>query len=82
MYVLAMMTLKISLGIFYARIVVKNWHFGTIYVTVGVSIFSSAAAFFHCIFRCGPSLNDYVLQQRAGKCTPLKLDLFMAYQQG
>jgi hypothetical protein len=36
-YVVAMMMLKISLGIFFARIVVKPWQMGLIYVNVGVS---------------------------------------------
>ncbi|KAL6706069.1 hypothetical protein ACN47E_006171 [Coniothyrium glycines] len=81
MYVVAMMTLKISLGIFYARIVVKTWQLAVIYTTVGINIFSSLASFFYCLFRCGPNLNMYVLQQLAYKCTPHKFDLFMAYQQ-
>lgn len=82
MYIMAMMTIKISLGIFFARIVVKRWHFGLIYGAVGINIFSSAAAFFYCLFRCGVNINQYVLQQLNDKCTPHKLDLFMAFQQG
>jgi hypothetical protein len=81
-YVLTMMVLKISLGIFFARIIVKRWHFIVIYVTVGTCVFSSAAAFFYVFFRCGPDLDNYVMQQLADQCTPVKLDLFIAYQQG
>jgi hypothetical protein len=80
-YVIAMMMLKISLGIFFARIVVKPWQIGLIYVNVGVNIFSSAAAFFYVLFRCGPNIDDYVMQQLANRCTPRTLDRFMAYQQ-
>ncbi|KAF1831671.1 hypothetical protein BDW02DRAFT_40534 [Decorospora gaudefroyi] len=80
-YVLTMMVLKISLGIFFARIVVQRWHLMSIYVTVGVNIFSSAAAFFYVFFRCGANLDKYVVHQLAGRCTPHRLDLFMAYQQ-
>jgi hypothetical protein len=76
------MVLKISLGIFFARIIVRRWHYIFIYVTVGVSIFSSATAFFYVWFRCGADLDDYVIRQLADQCTPHKLDLFMAYQQG
>tara|TARA_R110002003_G_scaffold2445_1_gene24354 strand:+ start:21410 stop:21760 length:351 start_codon:yes stop_codon:yes gene_type:complete len=75
------MTLKISLGIFFARIVVKPWQVGIIYVNVGFNVFSSAASFFYCLFRCGPNLDNYVLQQVADKCTPQTLDRFVAYQQ-
>ncbi|KAH7389776.1 hypothetical protein BKA66DRAFT_510809 [Pyrenochaeta sp. MPI-SDFR-AT-0127] len=80
-YVLAMMVLKISLGIFFARIIIKPWQFVLIYITVGVNIFSSAAAFFYCLFRCGPNLDKYVMQQLSNKCAPRPLDRFMAYQQ-
>jgi hypothetical protein len=80
-YTLAMMTLKISLGIFFARIIVKPWQTGLIYVNVGLNIFSSAAAFFYCLFRCGPNIDDYVIQQLLKKCTPRTLDRFIAYQQ-
>jgi hypothetical protein len=76
-----MMMLKISLGIFFARIVVKPWQMGLIYVNVGVNVFSSAATFFYCLFRCGPNIDDYVVQQLLDKCTPRTLDRFMAYQQ-
>ena len=77
---MAMMTVKISLGIFFARIVVASWHLMLIYVTIGVNIFSSAAAFFYCIFRCGPNVDRYVLQQLKNQCTSRGLDRFMAYQ--
>jgi hypothetical protein len=80
-YVMAMMTLKISLGIFFARIVIKPWQMRLIYINVGVNIISSVATFFYCLFRCGPDLNIYVLQQVSDRCTPKTLDRFMAYQQ-
>jgi hypothetical protein len=78
---MAMMTLKISLGIFFARIIIKPWQTGLIYINVGVNVFSSAAAFFYVLFRCGPNLDDYVMQQLMNKCTPRTLDRFIAYQQ-
>jgi len=80
-YVVAMMMLKISLGIFFARIVVKPWQLGIIYVNVAVNIFSSAAAFFYVLLRCGPNIDKYVEQQLSDKCMPMGLDRFVAYQQ-
>lgn len=74
------MVLKISLGIFFARIVVKSWQLVLIYVTVAVTIISSMASFFYCLFRCGPNLNDYVFRQLANRCTAQALDRFFAYQ--
>ncbi|KAJ4307721.1 hypothetical protein N0V94_009639 [Neodidymelliopsis sp. IMI 364377] len=74
------MAIKISLGIFFARIVVAHWHLMLIYVTIGVNVCSSVAAFFYCIFRCGPNVDEYVLQQLKSQCTSRGLDRFMAYQ--
>jgi uncharacterized membrane protein len=76
------MILKISLGIFFARIVVKRWHFTLIYVTLGINILSSITTFFFSIFRCGTDLDMYLLNHLTGHCAPIPLDRFMAYQQG
>ncbi|KAH3907458.1 hypothetical protein HBI56_158540 [Parastagonospora nodorum] len=80
-YVVAMMMLKISLGIFFTRIVVKTWQIGLIYVNVGVNIISSVATFFYVLFRCGSNLDIYADQQFINQCTSRTLDRFMAYQQ-
>ena len=77
-----MMMVKISLGIFFARIVVARWHIMLIYVTIGINVLSSVSAFFYCIFRCGPNVDKYVLQQLKHNCTSRGLDRFMAYQSG
>jgi hypothetical protein len=76
------MIVKISLAIFFLRIMVKRCHFILVYVTVGVNIISSASAFFYCFFRCGPSLEKYAMNQLINECASRDLDLFMAYQQG
>lgn len=75
------MVLKISLGIFFARIIVKPWQFVLIYTTVATSILSSTAALLYCLFRCGSNLDEYVMRQLINKCTPKGLDLFISYQQ-
>ncbi|KAG9187229.1 hypothetical protein G6011_05100 [Alternaria panax] len=80
-YIITIMIVKISLAIFFIRIIVKRCHLILVYVTVGVNIISSASAFFYCFFRCGPSLDKYVMNQLMNKCAPRELDLFMAYQQ-
>ncbi|KAF9695326.1 hypothetical protein EKO04_006395 [Ascochyta lentis] len=79
-YLIAMMVVKISLGIFFARIVIASWHLMLIYVTIGINVVSSVAAFFYCILRCGPNVDRYVLQQLQNRCTSRGLDRFMAYQ--
>ncbi|KAF1927167.1 uncharacterized protein M421DRAFT_66014 [Didymella exigua CBS 183.55] len=79
-YLIAMMMVKISLGIFFARIVVAPWHLMLIYVTIGVNALSSVSAFFYCVFRCGSNVENYVMQQLKMKCTSRGLDRFVAYQ--
>ncbi|KAF2874168.1 hypothetical protein BDV95DRAFT_604366 [Massariosphaeria phaeospora] len=81
MYVLTIMVLKISLAIFFARIVVKQWQLTTIYIAVAVNIISSLASFFYVFLRCGPDLDKYVYNQLAWNCTPKALDRFIAFQQ-
>lgn len=79
---MTIMIVKISLAIFFTRIIVKRCHFILIYVTVGINILSSGTAFFYCFFRCGANLDKYAINQIMNRCTPRELDLFIAYQQG
>ncbi|KAF2683723.1 hypothetical protein K458DRAFT_389651 [Lentithecium fluviatile CBS 122367] len=79
-YILTVLTVKISLGIFFARIIVQRWQHNLIHVTLAVTALSSISSCFYCIFRCGPDINDYVLRQLVNKCTPRALDRFFAYQ--
>ncbi|KAF2194861.1 hypothetical protein K469DRAFT_726006 [Zopfia rhizophila CBS 207.26] len=80
-YIITVMILKVSLGIFFARIVVKPWQLWTIYINVAVNIVSSMVSFFYVIFRCGANLDVYVYRQLANECAPRPLDRFFAYQQ-
>ena len=75
------MVLKISLGIFFARIMVKRWQLIVVYTIVTISSVSSTSAFFYCLLRCGPDMDQYVLRQLQNVCTPRGLDRFFAYQQ-
>ena len=81
-YIITIMIVKISLAIFFIRIIVKRCHLIFVYVTVGVNIISSASAFVYCFFRCGPRLDQYVMNQLMNNCASREFDLFMAYQQG
>jgi hypothetical protein len=77
-----MVTIKISVALYFARIVVERWHFKFLYVVVGVNLVSSISAFFFTIFRCGTNMDEYALNQVLEKCGPKPLDRFMAYQIG
>jgi hypothetical protein len=48
-----MVILKISLGIFYLRIVVSRWQKVTVYATVGVATIFGCFYFFAVLFSCG-----------------------------
>ncbi|KAF1994553.1 hypothetical protein P154DRAFT_28509 [Amniculicola lignicola CBS 123094] len=80
-YLLTVMILKLSLGIFFARIVVNQWHLWTIYLTVSINILSSVASFFFVILRCGGDLNEYVYRQLRNDCTSRSWNRFFAFQQ-
>ncbi|KAI4636764.1 hypothetical protein J4E93_010989 [Alternaria ventricosa] len=80
-YLMAIMLVKISLAIFFSRIVVRRSHFIIIYVTVAANIVSSMSAFFYVIFRCGPNLEKYAVNEIIGRCQSRQVDYFFAYQQ-
>ena len=67
LYVSTMVLLKISLGIFFLRIVVKKWQRWTIYCTVAVSTIYGGYYFFGSIFQCGDP-TKFLEHQLAGKC--------------
>ena len=77
-----MVTLKISRGTLFPRIVVEPSQIMLIYTTIVVNVFSSAAAFFYPTFRYGSDLNEYPFQQLRNECTLRTLDRFMAFRQG
>lgn len=79
-YVATIFVMKISVGIFFIRIVVKRWQRILIYTTLVVAGISSAGSFFYVLFRCGPDMDQYVLRQLNDKCTPRNLDRFFAFQ--
>ncbi|ORX94994.1 hypothetical protein BCR34DRAFT_203955 [Clohesyomyces aquaticus] len=80
-YLLTVLVLKISLGIFFTRIVVKPRQLWIIWVIVSISVLSGASSTFYAIFRCGPNPDVYVFRQLANQCTSRTLDRFFAYQQ-
>ena len=63
-----MVILKISLGIFYLRIVVSRWHKITVSATVGNAAIFTSYYFFAILFSCGlPS--HFLANALHGKCT-------------
>jgi hypothetical protein len=52
-YVLTMLVLKISLALFFLRIMVKPWQQRVVYITITVSSLVSIGYFFFAVFQCG-----------------------------
>lgn len=78
-YIVTLCILKISLGIFFNRIIVVHWHRYLIYGIVALSTLQSLANFFFIIFRCGPIPGHYLIMQLEGKCAPRWLNLLFLY---
>jgi hypothetical protein len=54
-----MLVLKVSLGIFFLRILVRNWEKRIIYTVVTLSTLFSVGLFFFCVFQCGIFKNAF-----------------------
>jgi len=81
-YTITMVTLKISLGIFFHRAVVRKWHKWTIYITVAVSTLFGIAYFFFSIFQCGlfNTVMEFGMRKLTGKrCVSPTAALTMGY---
>lgn len=80
-YLLTVMILKISLGIFFTRIVIKPWQLWTIYLSMAINTVASTAALCYVLLRCGPNLDVYIYRQLANHCMPRTVDRVFAYTQ-
>jgi len=69
-YIVTMMTLKISIGIFFLRIAFRTWHRRIVYVALGFSTLFSVAYLFFSIFQCGyfTSALAFFLKRVADEC--------------
>lgn len=54
-----MMTLKISLAIFFLRIMVERWHRNVVIGAVTLSTAFSIAYFFFAVFQCGAPIDPF-----------------------
>jgi hypothetical protein len=65
-----MMTLKISLAVFFLRIIVRRWQRLAIYTTISISTGFSIAYFFFTIFQCGyfTSPVQFFVKKLSGEC--------------
>ncbi|KAK3065383.1 hypothetical protein LTS18_011906 [Coniosporium uncinatum] len=63
LYLLTILFLKISLCLFFLRILIKPWQRRTVYALMAVSTLMNLSHFFFVIFMCGPGNNsgDYLV---------------------
>ncbi|KAK4994818.1 hypothetical protein LTR66_005241 [Elasticomyces elasticus] len=81
LYVMTTVCLKIALGIFFLRVVIKPWQRYTIYAAMSVSVIYGIFYFFMAIFQCG--LPSHALDNaRAENCLPPSVVLGLGYTHG
>ncbi|KAM0713434.1 hypothetical protein Q7P37_010396 [Cladosporium fusiforme] len=76
LYAATMVIFKISLGIFYLRIIVARWQKILLYVTVGASTVYGIFFFFMILFQCG-SPNNFLRNALTDRCMGSRYDHFI-----
>lgn len=82
-YLLSVTLLKISLGILYIRILVKDWQKRVVYLSMAVATVWYVVCAVFVIFQCGYPENAKVFLLRAigGKCASATADRVFGYSQ-
>src|ERR1700761_6211132 len=83
-YTLTIITLKLSLGIFFLRIMAFTWQRWVIYCVMAVSTTIGTIYFFIGVFQCGYFSNIWVFLERRTTlqgCIPVPAALGVAYTQ-
>jgi hypothetical protein len=83
-YIVTMLTLKISIGIFFLRIAFRPWHRYIVYCSVTFSTVFSVAYLFVAIFQCGyfTSALVFFLRRVADECISRASNLALALTAG
>jgi hypothetical protein len=80
-YILSMLFLKITLAIFFLRIMVSTWQRRIVYAAVGLSTTFNLGYLFFVIFQCGipagPSM--FFIRRVTGQCTTSAQILGVSY---
>ncbi|KAK8245461.1 hypothetical protein HDK77DRAFT_253750 [Phyllosticta capitalensis] len=77
-YVVTAMTAKLSLGVFFLRILIRPWQRCFVYAVMVLITFLSVFFFFNLIFLCG-NPKDYLVRYVADKCAPRDVQRGVAY---
>ncbi|GME31676.1 hypothetical protein GTA08_BOTSDO11494 [Neofusicoccum parvum] len=77
-YVITAMMVKLSLGIFFLRIVIKPWQRAMVYTVMILIALTSIFFFFFLIFLCG-NPKDYLIRYIYDQCAPRHVQTALAY---
>jgi rhodopsin domain-containing protein len=82
-YVLTMITLKISLAIFFLRIIIEPWQRAIVYGIISVATSAGVVYFIYTVFGCGVPVRAELHWERkmTQTCGPKSLVYGMSYMQ-
>jgi hypothetical protein len=80
-YILTMIVLKLSIGLFFLRILVTRWQRLFLVSTIALATIFGVAHFFFAIFQCGlyAHIEIFIVRMVAGTCAKPKVGLGMNY---
>ena len=80
-YLLTVITLKISLAVFFHRLATKKWHRSIIYFAVGSSTLYTIGTFFFAVFQCGvyDNVRTFIFRRLTGRCVDNTITLTVIY---
>ncbi|KAH8728786.1 hypothetical protein GQ44DRAFT_675386 [Phaeosphaeriaceae sp. PMI808] len=77
-YCLAMITSKVSIGLFLLRVTVKPIHKWILYAAMAVSVFTGAVFFFVTLFQCSP-ISFFWNKHQPGQCVPIDVIIALTF---
>jgi hypothetical protein len=80
-YILTIIVLKLSIGMFFLRILIERWHRLLLISIIAIANLFGVAHFFFAIFQCGlfSHINTFITRMVAGTCAKPKIGLGMNY---
>lgn len=77
-YILTAMVAKLSLGVFFLRLIIKPWQRAMVYTIMALISTTSIFFFFFLIFHCG-NPKDYLIRYIYDQCSPRDVQLALTY---
>ncbi|KAL5118109.1 hypothetical protein ACEQ8H_003944 [Pleosporales sp. CAS-2024a] len=77
-YCLAMITSKVSIGVFLLRVTVQKMHKCIIYFAMGISVLTGCVFFFVTVFQCTP-ISHFWNRSAPGSCIPIDVIIALTF---